>query len=76
MATVLRASASEGLRFALPNTRILLHQAFGGFLGQATDIQIQAQEILQMRTTLKEMVAKHTRRPIEKILGTPSATSS
>ena len=67
MATVVLAGGTKGLRFALPNTRILLHQAFGGFLGQATDIQIHAKEMLRMRQTLNEMLAKHTGQPIEKI---------
>ena len=67
MATVLLAGGSKGQRFALPNTRILIHQPSGGFQGQATDIQIHAQEILRIRQTLNEMLAKHTGQPIEKI---------
>src|SRR5216684_2520348 len=67
MATVLLAGGTKGMRFALPNTRILIHQPSGGFQGQATDIQIHAKEILRMRHTLNEMLAKHTGQPIEKI---------
>ncbi len=67
VATVLLAGGTKGLRFALPNTRILIHQPSGGFQGQATDIQIHAQEILRMRKTLNELLAKHTGQPIEKI---------
>jgi len=67
MATVLLAGGTKGMRFALPNTRILIHQPSGGIQGQATDIQIHALEILRMRQTLNEMLATHTGQPIEKI---------
>jgi ATP-dependent Clp protease protease subunit len=67
LATVLLAGGAKGMRFALPNTRILIHQPSGGFEGQATDIQIHAREILRMRKTLNEMLATHTGQPIEKI---------
>src|SRR5206468_10635498 len=67
MATVLLAGGTKGLRFALPNTRVLIHQPSGGIQGQATDIQIHAKEVLQMRQTINEMLAKHTGKPIEKI---------
>jgi ATP-dependent Clp protease protease subunit len=67
MATVLLAGGSKGMRFALPNTRILIHQPSGGFQGQATDIQIHAQEILRIRKTLNDILARHTGQPIEKI---------
>jgi len=67
MATVLLAGGSKGMRFALPNTRILIHQPSGGIQGQATDIQIHAKEILRMRQALNEMLAEHTGQPIEKI---------
>jgi ATP-dependent Clp protease protease subunit len=67
MATVLLAGGTKGMRFALPNTRILIHQPSGGFQGQATDIQIHAQEILRIRRTLNDILAKHTAQPIEKI---------
>jgi ATP-dependent Clp protease protease subunit len=67
MATVLLAGGTKGMRFALPNTRILIHQPSGGFQGQATDIQIHAQEILRIRQTLNEILSTHTTQPIEKI---------
>src|SRR5438045_2308157 len=67
MATVLLAGGTYGMRFALPNTRILIHQPSGGFQGQATDIQIHAQEILRIRKTLNDILAEHTGQPIEKI---------
>src|SRR6266851_1766256 len=67
MATVLLAGGSKGMRFSLPNTRILIHQPSGGFQGQATDIQIQAKEILRLRQTLNDILAKHTGQPVEKI---------
>ena len=67
MATVLLAGGTKGMRFALPNTRILIHQPSGGFQGQATDIQIHAMEILRIRKTLNDILANHTGQPIEKI---------
>src|SRR6202162_2337635 len=67
MATVLLAGGTKGMRFALPNTRILIHQPSGGFQGQASDIQIHAQEILRIRKTLNDILATHTGQPIEKI---------
>jgi ATP-dependent Clp protease protease subunit len=67
MATVLLAGGTKGMRFALPNTRILIHQPSGGFQGQASDIQIHAQEILRIRKTLNDILAQHTGQPIEKI---------
>src|ERR687883_536626 len=56
MATVLLAGGTKGMRFALPNTRILIHQPSGGFQGQATDIQIHAQEILRIRQTIDDII--------------------
>src|SRR3977135_4544241 len=67
MATVLLAGGTKGMRFALPNTRILIHQPSAGFQGQATDIQIHAQEILRVRRKLDEILALHTGKPIEVI---------
>jgi ATP-dependent Clp protease protease subunit len=67
MATVLLAGGTKGMRFALPNTRILIHQPSGGFQGQASDIQIHAQEILRIRKTLNDILSSHTGQPIEKI---------
>jgi ATP-dependent Clp protease protease subunit len=65
MASVLLAGGTKGMRYSLPNTRILIHQPSGGFSGQATDIQIHAQEILRVRRRIDEILAFHTGRPIE-----------
>jgi len=67
MAAVLLAAGAKGKRFALPNSRIIIHQPTGGFSGQATDIDIQAKEILRTRDRLNEILTAHTGRPIEKI---------
>jgi ATP-dependent Clp protease, protease subunit len=67
MAAVLLAAGTPGKRISLPNTRVLLHQPFGGTQGQATDIAIQAKEILRMRETLYHILVKHTRQPKTKI---------
>jgi len=67
MACLLLAGGDSGLRFSLPNTRILMHQPSGGFQGQASDIQIHAREILRLRKTLDEILAKHTGKPVEQI---------
>jgi ATP-dependent Clp protease protease subunit len=67
MAAVLLAAGTPGKRFALPNARILLHQPFGGTQGQASDIAIQAKEILRMRETLYQILVKHTRQSKSKI---------
>jgi len=61
MAAVLLAAGAAGKRFSLPNARILLHQPFGGTQGQASDIAIQAKEILRLRETLYQILVKHTR---------------
>jgi len=61
MAAVLLAAGAVGKRYALPNARILLHQPFGGTQGQASDIAIQAKEILRLRETLYQILVKHTR---------------
>jgi ATP-dependent Clp protease protease subunit len=66
-AAVLLASGTKGKRFALPHARILLHQPYGGAAGQATDIELQAREILRMRDMLNEMLATDTGQSIEKI---------
>lgn len=66
-AAVLLASGAPGKRFALPSARILIHQPLGGAQGQAADIQIQAQEILRMRSALDEILAERTGQPVEKI---------
>jgi len=67
MAALILAAGSAGKRFTLPNTRILIHQPSGGFSGQATDIDIQAREILRMREITNELLAKHTGQSVEKI---------
>ena len=67
MGAVLLAAGAEGKRFALPHARIMIHQPWGGFQGQATDINIHAQEILRMRETLNGVLAKHSGQTFEKI---------
>ncbi|HZB97674.1 MAG TPA: ATP-dependent Clp protease proteolytic subunit, partial [Candidatus Sulfotelmatobacter sp.] len=67
MAAVLLAGGAPSLRYSLPNTRILIHQPSGSFGGQATDIQIHAQEILRVRKRLDEILSLHTGKPIEVI---------
>jgi len=67
MAALLLAAGASGKRFALPHTRILLHQPLGSFQGQATDIDIQAREILRMRETLNHLLVHHTNQSLEKI---------
>jgi ATP-dependent Clp protease protease subunit len=66
-AAVLLAAGTKGKRYALPHARILLHQPYGGASGQATDIEIQAREILRMRDLLNRMLAEDTGQPLEKI---------
>jgi len=67
MAAVLLAGGAKGMRFSLPNARILIHQPSGGFQGQAADIQIHAQEILNVRRRLDEILAFHTGKPLDEI---------
>ena len=67
MGAFLLAGGAPGKRFAVPNARIMIHQPLGGFQGQATDIEIQAKEILRLKARLNEILAKHTRQPIERI---------
>lgn len=67
MAAVLLAAGVEGRRYALPHVRIMLHQPMGGFQGQATDVEIQAREILRLREELNHILMKHTGKPIEQI---------
>jgi ATP-dependent Clp protease, protease subunit len=67
MGAVLLAAGAPGKRFALPHARIMIHQPWGGFQGQATDINIHAQEILRLRATLNEILARHTGQALEKI---------
>ena len=67
MAAVILAAGTPGKRFALPNSRVIIHQPSGGASGQATDINIQAKEILRTRQRLNEILAKHTGQDIAKI---------
>jgi ATP-dependent Clp protease, protease subunit len=67
MAAVLLAAGTKGKRFALPNARIMIHQPWGGVQGQASDISIQAKEILRLRDRLNEILALHTGKAIEAI---------
>jgi len=67
MAALLLAAGAKGKRYALPNARVMVHQPLGGAQGQATDIDIHAREILKVRDSLNNILAKHTDQPIEKI---------
>jgi ATP-dependent Clp protease protease subunit len=67
MGALLLSAGASGKRFALPHSRILIHQPLGGFEGQATDVDIQAREILRIREKLNEILVKHTNQPLEKI---------
>jgi ATP-dependent Clp protease protease subunit len=64
---LLLAAGTRGKRFALPHSRVMIHQPMGGFYGQATDIEIHAREILKIKETLNNIMAKHTGQPIERI---------
>lgn len=66
-AALLLSAGTKGKRFALPHARILIHQPYGGVRGQATDIDIQAKEILKMRDIVNQILVKHTGQPIKKI---------
>lgn len=67
MAAVLLAGGAKGKRFALPHSRILIHQVMGGAQGQATDIDIQAKEILKIKEILNKVLSEHTGQPVSKI---------
>jgi len=67
MAAVILASGTKGKRYSLPNSRIILHQPFGGFQGNAADIAIQAKEIFRIRESLNDILVKQTNQPKEKI---------
>jgi len=67
MGTVLLTAGTKGKRFALPNSRVMLHQPSGGAGGQTADIAIAAKEILRWRTTLNGIIAKHTGKPAEQV---------
>jgi len=67
MGSFLLAAGAENKRFALPNSRIMIHQPLGGFQGQASDIDIHAREVLKIKDRMNQLLAKHTGQPIEKI---------
>ena len=67
MGAILLTGGTKGKRFALPNSRIMIHQPLGGFQGQATDIEIHAQEILKIRTKLNEILSQHCGKDIDKV---------
>jgi len=67
MGAFLLAAGANGKRYALPNARVMIHQPMGGFQGQATDIDIQAREILRLKKDLNTLLAHHTGQPLEKI---------
>jgi len=67
MGSILLAGGAKGKRHCLPHSRIMIHQPSGGFQGQAADIDIQAREVLQLRSRLNEILAKHTGKPLETI---------
>jgi ATP-dependent Clp protease, protease subunit len=67
MGALLLAGGAQEKRMALPNSKILIHQVSGGFSGQATDIEIHAKEIIDVRQRLDEIIAKHTSQPLEKV---------
>ena len=67
MGAFLLTAGAKGKRFALPNSRVMIHQPMGGFQGQASDIEIHAKEILSLRAKLNEIMAQHTGQPVERI---------
>jgi ATP-dependent Clp protease protease subunit len=67
MGALLLAAGAKGKRYALPHSRIMIHQPMGGFHGQATDVEIHAKEILKMKDILNSILASHTGQPFEKI---------
>jgi ATP-dependent Clp protease protease subunit len=67
MGALLLAGGAEGKRYALPHSRVMIHQPLGGFQGQATDVDIHAREILKIRDQLNHILARHTGQPVEKI---------
>ncbi|MGD2014599.1 MAG: ATP-dependent Clp endopeptidase proteolytic subunit ClpP [Desulfobacterales bacterium] len=69
MGAVLLTAGTSGKRYSLPNSRILIHQPMGGFQGQASDIEIQAREILRMKETLNQILVRHTGKKLEQIQG-------
>ena len=76
MGAVLLCAGAEGKRYALPNSRIMIHQPWGGAQGTAADIDIQAKEILRLRSMLNKIIATHTKQSLRKSNAIPNATSS
>lgn len=68
MAAVLLAAGAPGKRFALPNSRVMIHQPMGGFSGQASDFEIHAREILKLKERLNQILQEHTKQPLERIV--------
>jgi ATP-dependent Clp protease protease subunit len=69
MGAILLTAGTKGKRYSLPNSRILIHQPMGGFQGQASDIEIQAREILRMKETLNQILVHHTGQKLKQIQG-------
>jgi ATP-dependent Clp protease protease subunit len=67
MGAVLLAAGAKGKRFALPHSRIMIHQPWGGARGTAADIEIHAEEILKTKRTLTEIISRHTGRPLDSV---------
>ena len=67
MGALLLAAGTKGKRMALPNAKLLIHQLTGGFEGQATDIEIQAREVINVKRRLEEIIAEHTGQPLERV---------
>ncbi len=67
MGALLLAGGAQGKRMALPNSKILIHQVSSGFQGQATDIEIQAREVINIKRRLEEIIAEHTGQPLDKV---------
>jgi len=67
MGALLLAAGTKGKRMALPNAKLLIHQLSGGFEGQATDIEIQAREVISVKRRLEEIIAEHTGQPLERV---------
>src|SRR5512133_1295583 len=68
MGAVLLVGGAKGKRYALPNSTIMIHQASGGFEGQASDIEIRAKEILRLQNRIREIMAEHTGQPMDRII--------
>ena len=67
MGALLLAAGEKGRRYALPNSRIMIHQPMGGFQGQASDIEIQSREIVRLKAALNQILSKHTGQPIDRV---------